>query len=169
VIHQNRSLRLQLASHHWQQWTVLSLTNQAAASIHKYWPCIVGEVTKTTTHITLTKKTHRLNKSFCASCLVFFYTQYTGVCSSAVGWGTALQAGRSQVWFTMGSLRFFIDLMFQPHYGPGVNSASNRNVYQGFSVGGTGGRCVGLTTLPSSCADSENPGSLNLLESLGPI
>jgi hypothetical protein len=35
----------------------------------------------------------------------------------------------------------------------GVNSASNRNEYQEYFVGNKGGRCVGLTTLPSSCAN----------------
>ena len=42
---------------------------------------------------------------------------------------------------------------FRPHCGPGVDSASNRNEYQGYLLGGKGGRCVGLTTLPPSCAD----------------
>jgi len=41
-----------------------------------------------------------------------------------------------------------------PHYDPGVDSASNRNEYQQYFLGGKGGRCVGLTTLPPSCADS---------------
>ena len=39
----------------------------------------------------------------------------------------------------------------------GVDSASNRNEYQGFLLkwgGGKGGRCVGLTTLTPSCAAS---------------
>ena len=39
-------------------------------------------------------------------------------------------------------------------YGPGFNSASNRYEYQGYLLGGKGGRCVGPTTLPPSCADS---------------
>jgi len=30
---------------------------------------------------------------------------------------------------------------------------SNGNEYQGYFLGGKGGRYVGLTTLPSSCAD----------------
>jgi hypothetical protein len=40
------------------------------------------------------------------------------------------------------------------HYGPEVDSASNRNEYQEYLLGegGGGGRCVGLTTLPPSCA-----------------
>jgi hypothetical protein len=42
---------------------------------------------------------------------------------------------------------------FRSHYGPGVDSVSNRNEYQESFLGGKGGRCVGLTTLPPSCAD----------------
>jgi len=38
-------------------------------------------------------------------------------------------------------------------YGPGVDSASNRNEYQEYFLRGKGGRCVGLTSLPPSCAD----------------
>jgi hypothetical protein len=37
-------------------------------------------------------------------------------------------------------------------YGPGVDSA-NRNKYQEYFLGGKGGRCIGLTTLPPTCAD----------------
>jgi len=43
---------------------------------------------------------------------------------------TALRARRSCVRFSMVSLDFFIDVFFQPHCGPGVDSASNRNEYQ---------------------------------------
>ena len=39
------------------------------------------------------------------------------------------------------------------HYGPGVDSASNRNEYRPYFLGGKCSRCVGLTTLPPSCAD----------------
>jgi hypothetical protein len=37
----------------------------------------------------------------------------------------------------------------------GVDAAPNRNEYQDYfrGGGGKGGRCVGLTTLPPSCAD----------------
>ena len=41
----------------------------------------------------------------------------------------------------------------RPHYGPCVDSASNRNEYQEYFLVGKGGWCVGLTTLPPSCAD----------------
>jgi hypothetical protein len=48
---------------------------------------------------------------------------------------------------------FSLLLYFRTHYGPGVDSASNGNEYQEYFLGGKGGRCVGLTTLPPSYAD----------------
>ena len=48
---------------------------------------------------------------------------------------------------------FSLTQSFQLHYGPGVDSASNRNEYQEYFLRGKGGRCVGLTNLPPSCAD----------------
>ena len=42
---------------------------------------------------------------------------------------------------------------FRPHYNPAADSASNRNEYQEYFLGGKSGRWVGLTTLPPSCAD----------------
>jgi hypothetical protein len=35
---------------------------------------------------------------------------------------------------------------FRTHYGLGVDSASNRNEYQEYFLGGKGGQCVALTT-----------------------
>ena len=57
-----------------------------------------------------------------------------------------LEAGRSQVRFLMGSLEFFIDLILPA----ALDSALNRNEYQGYLLGG---KVVGLTTLPPSYAD----------------
>jgi len=42
---------------------------------------------------------------------------------------------------------------FQPHYDPGVDSVSKRNEYQEYFLWGKGGRWLGLTILPPSCAD----------------
>jgi hypothetical protein len=47
---------------------------------------------------------------------------------------------------------FSLTESFRPHYVPGFDSASNRNEYQEYLLGGKGGRGVGLT-LPPSCAD----------------
>jgi hypothetical protein len=50
---------------------------------------------------------------------------------------------------------------FQPHYGPGVDSASSRNEYQEYSGGVKDGRRVKLTTLPPpvSLLSRENMGA----------
>ena len=65
---------------------------------------------------------------------------------------------------------FFIDIKsFRSHYGPGVDSASNRNEYQKYFLGGNGGRCVSLTTSPPSCAVVTKSGNLNFLEPSGPV
>jgi hypothetical protein len=49
--------------------------------------------------------------------------------------------------------RIFHCISFRPHYGPGVDSGSNRNEYQKCFIGGKGGRCVRLTNLSTSCND----------------
>jgi len=48
---------------------------------------------------------------------------------------------------------FSLTYFFRPHCGPGVDSASNRNEYQEYFLRFKGGRWVGLTTIPTSCAD----------------
>jgi len=59
-----------------------------------------------------------------------------------------------------------------PQYGRGVDSASNRNEYQEYFLRGKGGRCIGLTTLPPSCADCleickpQPPGTLRVCPGL---
>jgi len=52
---------------------------------------------------------------------------------------------------------------FWPHYDPGVDSATNRNEYQEYFLGDKGGRCLGLTTLPTrnlGASTSWNPHGL---------
>jgi hypothetical protein len=77
---------------------------------------------------------------------------------------TALQTGRSGVRFPIVSLEFF-----RSHYGPGVDSTSNRNEYQEYFLGGKCGRCVRLTTLPLKCANCLEIWEPNLLEPSGPV
>jgi len=49
-----------------------------------------------------------------------------------------------------------------------IDSSSNKCEYQVYFLGGKGGRCVGLTTLPNLCADilelwePEPPGTLRV-------
>ena len=63
-------------------------------------------------------------------------------------------ARRWRVRFPMGSLGFFLlSLSFWPHCGPSLDSAPGRNEYQGYFLGGKGGQCIGLTTLPPSCTE----------------
>jgi hypothetical protein len=56
---------------------------------------------------------------------------------------------------------------FRLHYGPGVDSTSNRNEYQECLLGGKGGRGVGLTTFPPSCIDCLEIGGLQTPGTLG--
>ena len=86
------------------------------------------------------------------------------------GQGAVLQFGRSLVRSQLVSFEFFIDIeSFRSHYGPGVDSASNRNEYQDYFLGVKSGRYVRLTTLPPSCAVVTKSGNLNFLEPCGPL
>jgi hypothetical protein len=49
-----------------------------------------------------------------------------------------------------GNLVFNLTEFFQPHYGPGVGSACNRNECQVSSCGKGEGRCIRLATTPPS-------------------
>jgi hypothetical protein len=68
------------------------------------------------------------------------YTQIAQRLVSIIGWGTMLQTRRSPVRFPWVHLIFQLTYSSQPHYGPWVNSASNRNEYQESSWGVKGGR-----------------------------
>ena len=65
---------------------------------------------------------------------------------------------------------FFVDInSFRSHYDPGVDAASNRNENEEHFLGGKGGRCVRLTTLPPPCAVVTKSGNLNFLEPSGSV
>ena len=79
-----------------------------------------------------------------------------------------LQIGRSLVRSQLVSLEFFVDInSFRSQYGPGVDSASNRNKYQEHFLGVKIGRCVRLTNLLPSCAVVMKSGNFNFLEPSG--
>ena len=48
---------------------------------------------------------------------------------------------------------FSLTQSFRLHYGPGFESASNKNEYQKYFLERKGSHCVSLITLPHSCAD----------------
>jgi hypothetical protein len=57
-------------------------------------------------------------------------------------------------WYVKQTLGCKINTMYTLiNYGPGVDSASNRNEYQEYFLGGKGSQYVGLTNLPPSYAD----------------
>jgi hypothetical protein len=77
--------------------------------------------------------------------------------------------GRSRVWFPMVSLEFFIDIILLAALWLWVWPQSPTEMSTRNFPGSKVGRCVGLTTLPLSCADFlKKSGSLNLREK-GPI
>ena len=81
------------------------------------------------------------------------YTIRTGARGGAVGWGTALQVGRSQVRFSMVSLGFFIDIILPAALWPWGWLSLQQKWVPGIFPGDKDVRCVGLITLPPSCAD----------------
>jgi len=63
---------------------------------------------------------------------------------------------------------FFIDIKsFRSHYGPGVDSACNRNEYQEYFLGIKGGWCIRLTTYHHPVLLSRNLGTLTSWKPLG--
>ena len=72
-----------------------------------------------------------------------------------------------------GSISYFSLIhSYRPPYGPVVDSVSNRNKYQEYFLGVEGGRCLGQTILPPSCADCleiwepQTPGNLRVCPGL---
>jgi hypothetical protein len=66
----------------------------------------------------------------------------------------------------MRSLGIFIDLNLPAIQDPGVNSATNRNEYQEYLLGGKSTWCVGLITLPPECEFWVPPGALKACDGI---
>ena len=80
------------------------------------------------------------------------YADVFGARCAAVGWDTVLQTGNSGFDSRRCHWNSSLTKSFRPHYGPELDSASNRNEYQEYFLGGKGGRCVRLTILQPPCA-----------------
>ena len=66
----------------------------------------------------------------------YYYYYITAGVVHAAAQLVVLHAEMSRVRFLMVSLEFFIDIKsFRSQYGPGVDSASNRNEYQEYFLG----------------------------------
>jgi len=93
-------------------------------------------------------------------------TEVFGARGGAVGCGTAPQARRLQVRFPMVSLEFFVDIILLAALWPWGWLSLQQEWVPGIFSGGKGGWCIGLTTLPPSCADCleiwepQTPGTL---------
>ena len=66
-------------------------------------------------------------------------------------------------------LHFSSTWSFRPHYGPGVDSASNRNEYQEYFLGVKAAGAYGWQPYQLHALSVLKSGSLNLLEPSGPV
>jgi len=97
--------------------------------------------------------------------------QYINYCAPTWwGGGVAVAQGRSLVRSQLESVVFFIDIKsFRSHYGPGVDSASNRNEYQEYFLGGKKQPVRKADNLPPSCAVVMKSGNWNPLGHSRPV
>jgi hypothetical protein len=94
--------------------------------------------------------------------------QNNGVRGGAIGWGTALQTGRSRVRLTMVPLEFFIDIILPAALWPWVDTACKRNEYRNISCGVKATGAQGWQLCHLHVPSVLKSGSLNLLETSGP-
>jgi hypothetical protein len=102
--------------------------------------------------------------------MVIYYEIMGHACGGAVGLRHCLTSCK-----VVGSIRDGVIVIFHRHNPNvrtmilGLTQPPNRNEYQESSLGGKGGRCVGLTNLPHSCASCLEIWGLILLEPSGPV
>jgi len=113
---------------------------------YKYKFCLLLTIVHTHTHT----HTHTCRVSMCMCCWhnvsLFIPSYYTATCfearGGALGWGTVLQAGRSQVQFPIMSLDFFI-LIIRHAVALGstqpLTEMSTRNISWGLKATGAQG------------------------------
>jgi hypothetical protein len=94
---------------------------------------------------------HIIVEMWACWCFKDSYTKYTGGTADG-GTVVKIQIGRSLVWFQMVSLEFSIDIILPIALWPWGRLSFQQKWVPGAFPGGKGGRCVGLTTLPPSCA-----------------
>jgi len=85
----------------------------------------------------------------CKNCIDHLLYWDTRWCSWLRYWATRLKAAG----FIPDGVTENQTQSFRPHYGPGVDSASNRNEYQEYILRVKGSRYQGLINLAPSCAD----------------
>ena len=74
---------------------------------------------------------------------------YLNFCGVRLSWYKSEGRGFDSRWYHWN----FSLTSFRPHCGLGFGSASKRNEHQEYFLMGKDGHCVGLTTLPPSCAN----------------